>query len=173
MAAPLHYAPKVPVGWIEQLYRRDALGLRDDELVEKVGERLLARCRDVLRVSDSRVACPECSRDFEVPWIGVAADSIASCPGCGWQITAGAFHASFEHQDLLGANARAAFSTFVYDYRAAQGYAARMLAIDRVVHAVHTSGNAAARNLLEGRPRAVLARLDALKEKSRSPMSGS
>ena len=169
MPAPrLRYAPKVPLGWIVRLYQRDALGLRDDALVEKVGQRLLERCVDVLRVSDSRVHCPECAREFVVPWIGVAPETVAACAGCGWQITVGEYHASFEHQDLLGINARAAFADFVHEYRAARGYPARMLAIDRVVHAVHRSGNTAARNLLEGRPWAVLARLDALKQKSRS-----
>jgi hypothetical protein len=37
-----------------------------------------------------------------------------------------------------------------------------MLLIDRLVHAVHTTGGVTARNLLEGRPRQVLATLDAL-----------
>ena len=36
------------------------------------------------------------------------------------------------------------------------------LLIDRLVHAVHTGGGLAARNLLEGRPREVLAVLDSL-----------
>jgi hypothetical protein len=169
MPAPLlHYAPKVPVGWIEQLYRCDALGVRDEELLEKVGQRLLARCLDVVRVSDSLCTCPACSCDFEVPWIGTPPSSVSLCPRCGWQITAGEFHVSFEHQDLLGTNARAAFSAFIEEYRAARGYPGRMLTIDRVVHAVHVSGNLAARNLLEGRPREVLARLDALHEANRS-----
>jgi hypothetical protein len=36
----LRFAPKVPVAWIVQLYRRDALQLQDQELVGKVGGRL-------------------------------------------------------------------------------------------------------------------------------------
>ena len=63
---------------------------------------------------------------------------------------AGAFHASFEHQDLWGINARSAFETFEREYPLATSYAERMLLIDRLVHAVHKSGNAAARNLVEG-----------------------
>jgi hypothetical protein len=53
----LRFAPKVPVGWLEQLYRRDALGIQDEDLVDKVAVRLYARRRDVLLVRDSRVAC--------------------------------------------------------------------------------------------------------------------
>jgi hypothetical protein len=40
----LSYAPKVPAGWIVRLYRTDALGLRDEELADKVGWHIYARC---------------------------------------------------------------------------------------------------------------------------------
>src|SRR5216683_2454721 len=90
------------------------------------------------------------------------AGSRRAVPACTWSITAGAFHASFEHQDLLGINARPAFAEFVERYPEARGYPARMLLIDRLVHAVHAGGGPAARNLLEGRPRQVLAILDTL-----------
>ena len=155
------YAPKVPVGWIVRLYRADALGQRDEELVDKVGWRIYARCKDVVMVTASRLACPVCGSEFEVPWIGQPEDRVSTCPGCGWSITAGAYHAGFRHQDLLG-HAPAAFSEFVTRYPTARTYAERMLLIDRLVHAVHVTGGAVARNLLEGRPRQVLAQLDAL-----------
>jgi hypothetical protein len=51
-------------------------------------------------------------------------------------------------------NARTALAEFVEHYPEARGYAARMLLIDRLVHAVHSDGGPAARNLMEGRPRA-------------------
>jgi len=162
----LRFAPKVPVAWIVQLYRRDALQLHDDELVGKVGGRLYARCLDILMVSDGRLACPECQTEFHVPWIGETPARVVQCPRCTWSITAGAFHASFEHQDLLGINARPAFAEFVERYPEARGYPARMLLIDRLVHAVHAGGGPAARNLLEGRPRQVLAILDTLASRS-------
>ena len=49
----LRFAPKVPLAWIVQLYRRDGLGIQDTELLDKVGGRLYTRCIDVLAVSDS------------------------------------------------------------------------------------------------------------------------
>ena len=156
------FAPKAPLGWIVQLYRRDALGIQDPELVEKVGGRLYARCLDVLAVSDSLLRCPVCDSVFEVPWIGQPVDRLATCPTCDWSITSGEYHASFEHQDLLGANARGAFARFVEDYPRASRYTERMLPVDRLIHAVHTSGNAVVRNLIEGQPRKVLAILDQL-----------
>jgi ribosomal protein L37AE/L43A len=155
------YAPKVPVGWIVRLYRSDAMGIRDTELVDKVGWRLHARCRDVLMVTASRVTCPVCQATFAVPWIGQPENRVSTCPGCGWSITAGAYHAGFRHQDLLG-HAPAAFTEFAERFPLARGYGERMLLIDRVIHAVHITGGLTARNLLEGRPRVVLATLDAL-----------
>jgi hypothetical protein len=156
------FAPKVPLGWIVQIYRRDALGIQDSELLDKVGARLYARCLDVLAVSDSLVRCPLCQTEFEVPWIGQPTDSTVKCPNCSWSISAGAYHGSFEHQDLLGKNARGAFQTFVADYPKVGSYSERMLIIDRLVHAVHASGNSVLRNLIEGRPRPALATLDKL-----------
>jgi hypothetical protein len=157
----LHFAPKVPLGWIEQLYRRDALGMHDAQLLDKVGARLYARCRDVLLVSDSTVVCPDCGARVLVPWMGQPPAQVSACAGCGWTISAGDFHVSFEHQDLLGMNARTTFAEFVAAYPRARGYRERMLLVDRLVHAVHRSGNWAARNLIEGRAAVVLARLDA------------
>ena len=145
-----------------QLYRRDALGIQDDELLENLGRRFYARCLDVLMVTDSQVVCVECGTRFEVLWIAQPPERIFSCPTCGWSLSAGDYHASFEHQDLLGGNARAAFERFVEDYPRAQGYGQRMLIVDRLVHALHVSGNTVLRNLVEGRPAQVLAALDAL-----------
>lgn len=158
----LRFAPKVPLGWIVQLYRRDALGIQDSELLDKVVIRLYARCLDVLAVSDSLVRCPVCDTEFKFPWIGQPANRIAICPKCKWSITAGAYHARFEHQDLLGGNARGAFARFVADCPKVRSYPERMLIIDRLVHAIHASGNTVVRNLIEGRPRQVLASLDRL-----------
>src|SRR5919201_788191 len=70
--------------------------------------------------------------------------------------------ASWRHHDLLGGNARPAFAAFVERFPAATTYQERMLLVDRLVHAVHTTGGLAARNLFEGRPRRGLAALDAL-----------
>jgi hypothetical protein len=158
----LKYAPKVPVALIARLYRQDALGLRDDALLVDVGWRLHARCRDVLLVSESMARCPECRAAFEVPWIGQPEELAAACSGCGWRTTAGEYHASWRHHDLLGGNARPAFAAFVERFPAATTYQERMLLVDRLVHAVHTTGGLAARNLFEGRPRRVIELLDAL-----------
>jgi ribosomal protein L37AE/L43A len=158
----VRWAPKLPVARIVRLYEADAKLVRDDALVDDVGWRLHARCQDVLLVTDSKVACPDCGTTFAVPWIGEPADRISACPGCGWSITAEEYHATFEHRDLNGAGAREAFAEYVTRFPHLAAYGEKMLAIDRLVHAVHTTGGVAARNLFEGRARDVLATLDAL-----------
>jgi hypothetical protein len=136
--------------------------VRDDDLLADVGWRLHARCRDVLLVSDSLARCPACRTAFEVPWISQPPARVATCPGCGWSVTAGDYHASWRHQDLRGTNAGPAFASFVERFPGATTYQERMLLVDRLVHAVHSTGGLAARNLFEGRPRRVVALLDTL-----------
>src|SRR5205807_8765557 len=143
-SARLRFAPKVPVAWIVQLYRRDALQLQDYELVNKVGGRLYARCLDILMLSDGRLACPECQTEFHAPWIGESPDRVAQCPHCTWSITAGTFHAGFEHQDLLGINARSAFAEFVESYPEALRGRQPM----RFAHVATTGQYAPARHML-------------------------
>jgi hypothetical protein len=162
MERRVRWAPQIPVAMIVRLYEADAKMLRDDDLVDDVGWRLVARCQDVLLVSDSRVVCPGCGTTFEVPWIGEPDERASACPECGWTITAAAYHATFQHRDLYGVGAREAFADYASRFPRLTTYTEKMLAIDRLVHAVHQSGNLAARNLFEGRARDVVAALDAL-----------
>ena len=162
MSRAVRWAPKIPVAMIVRLYNADATMVRDDELIDDVGWRLLARSQDVLLVSDSEVVCPECGTTFDVPWIGQPSEQTSTCPTCGWSITAREYHAGFEHRDLNGAGAREAFAEYVSRFPRLTTYGEKMLAIDRLVHAVHKTGGVAARNLFEGRAREVLATLDAI-----------
>ena len=166
MTRRIRWAPKLPVAMIVRLYEADAKRVHDDNLLEDVGWRLHARCTDVLLVSDSKVVCPECRATFEVPWIGKPDDRVSTCGGCGWTITAGDYHDTFRHRDLYGIGARSAFAEYAGRFPRLTTYRDKMLAIDRLVHAVHKSGNLAARNLFEGRARDVVATLDALASSS-------
>jgi hypothetical protein len=164
MASPIRWAPKLPVALIVRLYRVDAEGREDPDLLDDVGWRLLVRSRDVLLVCDSQLRCPLCSTVFDVPWIGGATDYRSECPACGWSTTASEYHASFEHRDLNGVGARTAFEEFIVRFPGLRRYSEKMIAIDRLIHAVHTTGGVAVRNLFEGRARTVLATLHAMSQ---------
>jgi hypothetical protein len=159
--AGIHWAPKLPVALVVRLYAADAQLRRDEQLADEVGWKLLARCQDVLLVCDSQVSCPACGAVVDVPWIGEPEDRLARCASCGWSTTAGEYHASFEHRDLNGAGAREAFARYVDRFPQLTTYGEKMRAIDGLVHAVHTTGGLAARNLFEGRARDVIAALAA------------
>ena len=167
MSPAVRWAPKIPLAMVVRLYEADASMLRDDELVDDVGWRLLARCQDVLLVTDSKVICPDCGTTFDVPWIGQPDDRASTCPKCSWSITSKEYHRTFEHRDLNGAGAREAFADYVSRFPRLKTYAEKMMAIDRLVHAVHETGGVAARNLFEGKARLVLQTLDALASTSR------
>jgi predicted RNA-binding Zn-ribbon protein involved in translation (DUF1610 family) len=158
----VRWAPKLPVAKIVRLYETDARLVRDDTLVDDVGWRLHARCQDLLLVTDSKVVCPDCGTTFAVPWIGEPPDRTSVCPSCGWSITAAEYHATFEHRDLMGTGAREAFAEYATRFPRLETYSQKMLAIDLLVHTVHTTGGVAARNLFEGRAREVMATLDSL-----------
>jgi hypothetical protein len=74
---------------IVRLYTADAEMRPDDDLVDDVGWRLLARCQDILLVTDEQVICPDCGTTFDVPWIGQPDDRVSTCPTCAWSITSG------------------------------------------------------------------------------------
>lgn len=158
----IRWAPKLPVAKLIRLYKADAAGLHDEELLADVGWRLYERCQGVVLASGSKVACPACGTEVNIPGFDRPPDSVAVCP-CGWQTTAQEFRASVRHQDLLGMMAYKAFARFVARYPAAHGYRDRLLLVDQLIHATHVSGNTACRNLFEGRrPRLLVEELDAI-----------
>ena len=158
----LSYAPTVPIGPVVRLYRADAAGLRDEELLHEVAWLLYSRCRDVLLVSDSKVRCLECRAEFVVSWRGASPQLIARCPGCSWHVTVAEYRNSLRGTSLYGYNARAVWVAYVDGFPRADTYEQRMLLVDGLVHGVHTTGQPAARNLFAGHPGQVLAALDGL-----------
>jgi peptide deformylase len=166
----LRWAPKLPVAKIVRLYQADAAGIRDEDLLADVAWRLHARCRSILLVTASRVACPGCGAELSVRphaaagtphWQPQRPDDVpAQCPTCGVIVTVDEFLASIRHREL-GAPAGPC-RDFVERFDAAARYSERLLLVDRLVHAVHLTGGVAVRNLFEGSARQVLATLDEL-----------
>jgi len=162
----IRWAPRVPMDWLKRLYEQDALGITDDELIDKVGERLYERCRDCVLVVDTIRdvwACPECrapaTRD----------DDLLRCPACGWTCTVQEFRLSHRHKEL---NVDTTFVVqFISDWERARTAKKKMLAIDGVIHRWHHETKLAEKgavgrpvgvNLIEGSRKQVIAFLDAL-----------
>ena len=176
-AREVRWAPRVPLHKIRRLYETDALGIVDAEQIDDVGYALLARCQSVLEATDAhdagRLRCPRpgCRSpiqrrgrpdrpedDFE----------LIRCGACGWATTGCAYRKTYRGKQLLGANARPAFEAFVREFERAARPQQKMLAIDRLIHAVHGElaqgwvGRPAAVNVLAGTTHEIFTLLDDL-----------
>jgi hypothetical protein len=147
---------------IRQLYENDAMGIIDGELIDEVGYALYARCEAVWMVTERR--CPECRekclRSEDKP-------RILTCPGCGWWTSWAAYKRSYKGKRIHGGRAYAFFMAYMDEFRRARGSREKMLAIDRVIHALHESlgqlwTTPASVNLIEGTRDEVIAFLDSL-----------
>jgi hypothetical protein len=165
----IHWTRKVSQAKIRQLYRTDALGIVDEELVDEVGSALYARCRSILLVSSAQAECPRCGHVIKVGW-GRSNEDVIACPGdgCSWETTVSRWHTSWRHRDLIGTRAASAFRAFVEQYSPALGSREKILLIDQLIHAFHQGivaglpHRSAANNLIEGSHTQVLALLDQL-----------
>lgn len=171
----ISWAPKIRQAKILQLYKNDTLGAVDEILVEDVGLGLLDRCRSIWLVTRREVECPRCGATFTLcePGSWKTLPGIQRCPtpGCGWETTAEAWHASWKHRELLGTAAMQAIETYLHDYPRARTTQERMVCIDQLIHSFHTSRRTGkstrsfANNLIEGSHDQVVEFLDRLSAK--------
>lgn len=143
-AREVRWAPRVPLHKIRRLYETDALGLVDEEQIDDVGYALLARCQSVLEATEAhhhgRLRCPRCRAAIQRRGRPDRPQDDAEevrCGTCGWATTARAYRATYRGKQLLGENALPAFDTFLRDFQRATSPQEKMLAIDRLIHAVH------------------------------------
>lgn len=168
----ISWAPKVRQAKIRQLYQNDALGAVDEILVEDVGLSLLHRCRSIWLVTQREVECARCGAVFPMsePGTWKLLPGIQRCPtpGCGWETTAGEWHESWRHRELLGTAAVQAFETYLHEYPRARTTEERMVCIDQLIHSFHISlqtgklNRSFANNLIEGSHDQVVEFLDRL-----------
>lgn len=162
------WAPKVSPGSIRRLYTTDALGITDEEQIEAVGWALWQRCESILTATAAhygRVRCPACDTLFEREraW---QPDEALVCPRCAWRLPWARYHQSYRGKQLFGANAVEQFEIYHREFPLAPSARAKMLCIDRLIHAFHVSltavGRPAAANLIGGTLREVILLLDGL-----------
>ena len=165
------WAPRLSRFSIAQLYRRDAAGLHDGELVDEVGIGLLLRVEDCLKATRAiagEVECPDCGAIIRR--VGVASrrnDELIRCAGCGWQLPWAEYHRAASKKHLGSAGLRAIFADFVARYPKGRTYSEKMLLIDGLLHRYHWElegepGGPAAVNLIGGTRMEVLAFLNQL-----------
>ena len=160
---PITWAPKVRPEEIRRLYKTDAMGIVNEELIDGVGCGLYARCRTIWIATERR--CLECTAKLAMDKIGNY--SVYVCLDCGWTVRRRRYRRSWRKKRIIGGRAYPAFLTFMKEFSNAKDYRQKILAIDRVIHAVHENLKErltlpAACNLIEGNEEEILNFLDEL-----------
>ena len=171
------WAPRVPQSEIRRLYETDAKGIYDDDLIDKVGYGLLARCESFITANRARAGelpCPQCGRP-------VRREDVLHRP-CGWELLWADYFKTIQHTQLSGAEpVLKQFEDFVNAFPSARTPREKMLLIDRLIHGFHWYYRRDAKsarsdgptrpvavNLIEGRLGDVVTFLDSLSYSDRS-----
>jgi hypothetical protein len=165
--APL-WAPRLPKKLISRLYVNDALGMRDEGLIDDVGYRLLMRCRSFITANKAvhgKATCPACS---SIITHNKGKDESLVC-GCGWKLSWSDYFDTIQHKQLSGAEpVITLFTKFVARFPLSRSYKEKIILIDEVIHGFHwyaknnTPTRPVAINLIEGRLKDVIDFLDSL-----------
>jgi hypothetical protein len=162
------WSPRLKQHLIRRLYENDAVGIRDEDLLNEVGWGLLARCESFItavEASHGRIRCPDCSAT--VLHDG-RPESMLHCANCGWEVAWRAYQHTFQHKQLSGAGeVLALFQNFVDRFPATQDSKEKLLLIDGLLHGFHWNlrfgkTRAAGVNLIEGNHQDVVDFLDSL-----------
>jgi predicted RNA-binding Zn-ribbon protein involved in translation (DUF1610 family) len=152
----VQWASRVNPARIRRLYETDARGIVDEELIDKVGYALYARCQSILQATEAhagRIICPECGALVTRASTPSDKSAILDCAGCGWRVRWADYFRTFQDKHLNGGGAVAFHAEFVERFRGATSAQEKMLAIDRLIHACHWElvqrpGRSAARELI-------------------------
>lgn len=146
-----YWAPRVKPQLIRRLYESDAVGLLDPELLDETGFALLLRCETIQSVTERR--CPKCRAPLEGAFSNGPRDRRVTCPDCGWSSTWDAYHRSYKSRRIHGGRAYDHFLTYIDEFQRCRTAGQKMLAIDRLIHALHETlghgASPAAQNLIE------------------------
>lgn len=169
----IRWASKVSPDKIGRLYRGEASGLLDEELLDEVAYAFYARCQSILTATEAsagRVACARCGEIILRE--GYDKDQVLTCPACGWEVLWGSYYRSYKGKQLHGGGAVHIFEGYVARLPQVETPSAKMMLVDRIIHACHRYWNRktdaleytrpVAVNLIEGHMKETVAFLDAL-----------
>ena len=130
----IRWCKKVPQELIARLYNQSVSGICDDELADKVGWALYARCESIISATNGfekkRLICLDCGEEIPL------AENAFSCP-CGFYATWEEFKKSYKGKQLHASNALPIFLTYRRDFPRAKTYGEKLICIDILIHAFH------------------------------------
>jgi predicted RNA-binding Zn-ribbon protein involved in translation (DUF1610 family) len=167
----IQWSPRIKMAKLAQLYRRDAQGLEDEDLINEVGSGLFQRCRSILMVTDARqVDCPQCGGLIESTAERWSRENPVVCAACGFKASYGQWRDSWRNRELMGGSAVRIYRAYLEGYPKARTPAIKLLLIDQLIHAFHFSlrqgrtFRPVAQQLIDGSAEKVLGFLDRLSE---------
>jgi len=134
----IQWAKKVSPEKIRRIYKLDAQGIMDEELIDDVAYTFYARCESILTVTEAsrgRVKCPECGN--LIPRHGVDKEQVIKCQDCSWEITWGEYFKSYHQKQLHGGGAVDVFENFMAKLPLARTPQEKMILIDSIIHECH------------------------------------
>ena len=155
------WAGRVPRHKIAELYKKDALGICDEELIDEVGIGLLVRIEQIFRARKANsglASCPLCQReiphDFDPAF-------LLRCDSCNWELTWAEYHKSKQGKYLIASGMDPFLTEYVEQYRVARSPQEKMILIDTLIHRYHWElegglSGPGARNLIGGKPNEVI-----------------
>ena len=131
-------APRVHRAKRTHLYRRDAEGIVDDELIAEVGYALLSRCESCLQGGQARrgrAPCPDCHAVIEHG--GMTRSKTLECPSCGWSGPWREYKRWYRSTWLGTGGLEPKLRDFVETFPKTRDPHQRMILIDQLIHRIH------------------------------------
>jgi len=164
---------RVPRHKIAELYKKDALGICDEVLIDDVGIGLLVRIENIFRAraaNSGLASCPLCQReiphDFDPAF-------LLRCESCNWELAWAEYNKSKQGKYLIASGMDPFLKEYVEQYRVARSPQEKMILIDTLIHRYHWElegglTGPGARNLIGGKPNEVIDFLNQLSYGTRS-----
>jgi hypothetical protein len=160
----IYWAPRVSQEGIRRLYEDNARGFYSEELINEVGYALFARCKSIVAATKAEsgyVVCPACGD--EVP---KGTEDRLKCT-CGWKGSFEKYKKGYRGKKLNAGDTLPVFESYLQEFATATDLKNKVIAIDRLIHTFHHQLRVyptapAAKNLIEGNVKQVVAFLDQL-----------
>lgn len=131
-----HWPARLDIYKLKQLYKQDAKGIWDTELVDEIGLTLYIRCKygkeDMERMEKYIIRCHNCNENIK------GESDFRQC-SCGYQYSYREYRRSYRKNNMPTGAAAKVFEDFIVSWSRAKEYNEKMLLIDTLLHEFHIS----------------------------------
>ncbi|MCY3773232.1 MAG: hypothetical protein OXG98_14600 [Gemmatimonadetes bacterium] len=131
------WAGRIPRHKIAELYKKDALGICDEVLIDDVGIGLLVRIENIFRARAANSGLASCAlchgeiaHDFDPAF-------LLCCESCNWELSWEEYHKSIRGKHLIASGMDPYLKEYVEQYRVARSPQEKMILIDTLIHRYH------------------------------------